>query len=326
MDPLKHLDETMRGYQGSMILLAAASIGLFDALGERTRSPAELARELDCHERSLETLILALVADGFLVADGQGYALADSYAPYLRSTSPDTLASMLRHNHHLALRWVQLADVVRSGRPVRQPGAGRPPDELRDFIRAMENISRSSSLDVARKLDLSQFRRMLDLGGGPGTAALTFARMVPQLRCVVFDLPEVVGIAQREIARAGLSDRVTTRAGDYLKDDLGEDYDLVYLSNVIHSLGPDDVERLLGKAYGALAVSGSVIVKDFFLEESRTRPAAAARFSVNMLVGTEAGRSYTFAETRRLLAQAGFSDLQQQDVATASAVIIGRKG
>ena len=59
---------------------------------------------------------------------------------------------------------------------------------MEDFICGMENVSRKTSREVVEKIDLSQARKLLDLGGGPGTAALTFAQANPELEAVVFDL------------------------------------------------------------------------------------------------------------------------------------------
>jgi SAM-dependent methyltransferase len=273
----------------------------------------------------LETLLLALVADDLLQLSEGRFKLAPEVAPYLQSDGQQTMASIIRHHHHCMLRWAGLADVLRSGQPVPRAAGGRSEQELRDFICGMENISRTSSSEVAQKVDLSRFRRMLDLGGGPGTSAIVFAQRYPQLQCVVFDLPEVVRIAGEQIARAQLTERITTRAGDFHADELGQDYDLVYISNIIHSLGPDAAALLFAKAHRALAAQGTVIVKDFFLDASRTRPATAARFSVNMLVSTPAGRSYTLEQAQQMRAAAGFADFQTISVATASRLLMARK-
>jgi ubiquinone/menaquinone biosynthesis C-methylase UbiE len=223
-------------------------------------------------------------------------------------------------------RWVKLAEVMQTGEPAGHAHAPRQGDELRAFICGMADISRASSAEVAAKHDLSPHRRLLDVGGGPGTAAITFARANPRLRCVVFDLPDVLEIAGAEIAEAGLQDRVTTRPGDFLTDELGggdDLFDLIYVSNIIHSLGPEAVEALFAKCRRAATRGGTIIVKDFYLDETRTRPEAAARFSVNMLLGTRAGRSYTLGETRAMLAQTGFGGFRDLPLAKASALLIG---
>jgi cyclopropane fatty-acyl-phospholipid synthase-like methyltransferase len=198
-------------------------------------------------------------------------------------------------------------------------------DEMRDFILGMENVSRRSSEAVAELLDLTGCRRLLDLGGGPGTAALTFARANPGLECVVFDLPGPVGIADEQIAAAGLGDRVSTVAGDFHTDSFDTGYDVVYIANILHMLGPDECIRLLEKAAAALTPGGRLVVKDFFLEESRTAPAFAAQFSVNMLVATMAGRTYTRAEMDEQFAAAGFVATAAHPVAENSLVLEAKR-
>ena len=122
-----------------------------------------------------------------------------------------------------------------------------------------------------------------------------------------------------------MQDRVTVRAGDFHSDDLGEGFDVVYISNIIHSLAPEQTLALLQKSYRALVDGGRVLVKDFFLEDSRSAPSWAALFSVNMLVSTERGKSYTRSETLALLAEAGFGDCAVVDIPVNSKVITGRK-
>ena len=36
---------------------------------------------------------------------------------------------------------------------------------------------------------------------------------------------------------------MATRVADYFEDDFGEGFDLIYVSNIIHSLGPDDIAK-----------------------------------------------------------------------------------
>ena len=61
----------------------------------------------------------------------------------------------------------------------------------------------------------------MDLGGGPATYAITFVRAHPELKATVFDLPLPLKIAGENIAKAGLSGRIDTLAGNFLKDDIG---------------------------------------------------------------------------------------------------------
>jgi len=299
-------------------------VGIFEALGENRRTPAEVAADLDLDVRAVDVVMCALAAAGILLKeDADRFTIDPGARPFLLAGGSETMVSIIGHNRSMFRSWVQLDGVMRTGAPAPRPE--RTAEEMEDFIRGMENVSRRSSEEVAAKIDFSGAHRLLDLGGGPGTASLTFARANPGLECVVFDLEGPVGIAAGRIRQAGMEDRVTIRAGDFLTDDIGGDFDIVYISNIIHMLSPDRTLELLVKAGRALGPGGRVLVKDFFLEDSRVEPPWTAQFSVNMLVHSEGGKSYTFTEMKDLLARAGFGGLETVAIARNSMVISGRR-
>ncbi len=324
MEWAERIETMTAGYRDSCILIAALKAGIFEALGEDKRTSTEVATALGLDTRAVDVVMCALAANEILLkGDGEKFSIDPGAKPFLLAKGPETMVSIIGHNQSMLRSWVQLEDVMRTGTPA--PRQERTPDEMEDFIRGMENVSRRSSEEVASKIDFSKARRLLDLGGGPGTAALTFAKANPTLQCVVFDLEGPVGIAAEQIKKAALKDRVTTRAGDFLTDPIGQDFDVVYISNIIHMLSPAQTRALLEKAKRALVAGGRVLVKDFFLADSRVEPAWTAQFSVNMLVNTEGGKSYTFTEMKDLLARAGFGSLETVEIARNSMVIVGRR-
>ena len=324
MEWAERIEAMTAGYRDSCILIAALKAGIFEALGDGRRTPAEVAAELELDIRAVDVVMCALAAAEILLKeDGDRFTIDPGARPFLLADGLETMVSIIGHNRSMLRSWVQLDEVMRTGAPAPRPE--RTAEEMEDFIRGMENVSRRSSEEVAAKIDFSGARRLLDLGGGPGTASLTFARANPGLECVVFDLEGPVGIAAEKIRRADLTNRVTTRAGDFLTEDIGGDFDMVYISNIIHMLTPDRTLELLEKAGKALVSGGRVLVKDFFLEDSRIAPPWTAQFSVNMLVNTEGGKSYTFTEMKDLLARAGFGGLETVEIARHSVVIVGRR-
>lgn len=329
MDPRARLDQISAGYQDAIILLAANHLGILAHLARAPRQAAPLAAELGLDARAVDLLLHALAAAGILLRRDDGsFRLEPELVSFLDPGSSQSMASILDHHHHLLDRWSKLADVVRSGRPAAAPV--RRDGELRAFICGMKDISRRSSVEVAEALpELGQCCSVLDLGGGPGTAAITFCRQWPRLTATVFDLPEVTAIAAHEIAVAGLQDRIVVKPGDFLVDDLlrpGEaPYEAVYLSNIIHSLDPAETRRLCEKAADALAPGGLFIVKDFFLDDTRTAPAYGARFAVNMLVGTEGGKSYTWSEMEAMLRDLGLRNCRRLNVAAASGLLVAHQ-
>ncbi|MBK7703568.1 MAG: methyltransferase [bacterium] len=325
MEARDKLDRIAAGYQDAFIMLTSLRLGVFDALAGGTRTPAALAAELGLDARALDTVLHALAAIGILVKDGEGFRLDPDCGLLLTNDSPATMASIYRHHDRLSRRWIRLEETLRTGEPVPRGAGAREPREHHDYICGMENISRRSSRDVAAAIDFSTARRLLDVGGGPGTASLVFAAANPALHCVVFDLPETTAIARGQIAASGLADRVTAVDGDFHVDGFGAGFDVVYVSNIIHMLTPDDTAMIARKAHAALVPGGRLMFKDFYLDDTRTAPAHAARFSVNMLVGTAGGKSYTLSEAKAIMAAAGFGDFTEAPVGGRSLVVVGTR-
>ncbi len=123
------------------------------------------------------------------------------------------------------------------------------------------------------------------------------------------DLPDVIPIAKQHIEKAGLSDRVKVRAGDMLTSNLGQNFDVVLISAICHMFSPEENRNLFKRAHAALAPRGRLVVQDFILEPEKTAPRFAALFSLNMLVGTKAGASYSEPEYEEWLREAGFPDV-----------------
>jgi cyclopropane fatty-acyl-phospholipid synthase-like methyltransferase len=113
--------------------------------------------------------------------------------------------------------------------------------------------------------------------------------------------------------------------GNLLTDDYGEGYDLILLSAISHSFTPDQNRDFFRRAYAALAPRGRFIVREFILEDDKTSPRSAALFSLNMLVGTDGGASYSEAEYAQWMREAGFSDVKRIRLPGPSNLMIGTR-
>lgn len=154
---------------------------------------------------------------------------------------------------------------------------------------------------------------------------MAFARVRDGIRATVFDLPSVVPLAKAHIEAEGLSDKVDTVSGDYLKDDLGTGFDLVFLSAIIHSNSNDQNRSLIQKCAHALRPGGRVIVQDFIMDKDRINPPHGALFALNMLVATDAGDTYTEAEVRTWMEEAGLSEIIRKETSFGTSQLVGKR-
>jgi spermidine synthase len=149
---------------------------------------------------------------------------------------------------------------------------------------------------------------LLDIGGASGTWTIEFLKAAPYAKATLFDLADVIPLAQKRITEASLSKRVSLVAGDFYKNDLPAGVDFVWLSAVTHQNSRKQNCDLFAKIYSALQEDGVLVIRDVVMNKSRTSPKTGALFAVNMLVATAAGGTYTFDEFREDLSYAGFVD------------------
>jgi SAM-dependent methyltransferase len=103
---------------------------------------------------------------------------------------------------------------------------------------------------------------VLDVGGGPGVAACTLARLLPDARVLVLDgAPELLKLAAERAGRLGLGDRFGTR-GVTLPDGLATlpPADLIWVSGVVHHL-PDPAAAVRDLA-GRLRPGGVLALRE----------------------------------------------------------------
>jgi len=110
-----------------------------------------------------------------------------------------------------------------------------------------------------------------------------------------------------------LAGRVDFAAGDYLVDDLPHGYDAAWLSQILHAESPEGCLVILRKAVSALNPGGALFVHEFLLDDTMDGPLFPALFSLNMLVQTRGGQSYSEGQLRGMLAEAGLADIKRLD-------------
>jgi hypothetical protein len=98
---------------------------------------------------------------------------------------------------------------------------------------------------------------------------------------------------------------------DYLKEPIAGTYDVAWLSQVLHGEGPEECGRMIEKTAKVLEPGGLLIIHDFILENTMDGPLFPALFSLNMLLGTSEGRSYSEEQIKELLSNAGVKDIKR---------------
>ena len=314
--------ELIRGFMPSRAVLTALELDVFTAIGKGATAK-QMAARIQAAVRSTEMLLDALVSLKLLEKAAGMYNNTPLSARFFVEGTPDSARSGQLHTANMWKRWSTLTDAVRAGTSVAPRGEN---DTVAPFIAAMDLTARGRARAVVQAVEVNGSKRMLDLGGGSGAYSIAFAKAAPALKAEIVDLPEVVPITQEHIRKAGLADRITTRAGDMLTSPLESGcYDLVLLSAICHMYSPEENQKLFERAYAALAPKGRLVVSDFILEANKTAPRFAALFALNMLVATRAGASYSEPEYEAWLKQAGFAETRRVRIPGPANLMIATK-
>ena len=298
------------GFQRSCVLIAAADHDVFGLLGNDRLTADEVATRLGADPRAVAAMLDALAAMKLLTKQDDRYSVPPDVVDLLTEQGAHSLLAMIRHHGTCMRRWVQLPEVVLSGGPAeaRTSIRGEEADKAA-FIEAMDNISGPMADKVVQAIDPLDFKHILDVGGASGTWTLAFLRAVPRAVATVFDLPHVIPMAANRIEESGEADRVTLASGDFYADPLPGGVDFAWVSAIVHQNSRQQNRTLFESVFKALTPGGRIAIRDLVMDADRTTPVGGALFAINMLVATEGGGTFTFAELEEDLEAAGFTDV-----------------
>lgn len=304
---------TALAYRSSAVLFAALDLDLFSMLGARPLSAAELAGAASANPAAMRLLLDACVAEGLLAVDGDVYRNTDLASAFLSRDGAAYSASGFKYAQNLYATWGQLTQFVRNGRPPLPPTEilGDDTAKTRAFVLAMHERARGIGSVLGHLVDLSGRRRLLDVGGGPGTYSVALLQRTPGLRSTVLDVPGVLAVTRELIDASGYADRIDLMPGDYLTSPFGTGFDAVLMSGMMHRETPASCRHLLRKAFDALGPGGLVIVSDvFFDDDTKRTPPFAVYFALNMALTSDEGSAHARTEMADWMRETGFASVQ----------------
>ncbi|QSX73968.1 hypothetical protein HIV01_012140 [Lysobacter arenosi] len=297
--------EVGMGFWPAKTLLSAVDLDLFTRLGSAAMTGAELQAALGLSPRANPDFFDTLLALGFLERDGDGaqarYRNTAETALFLDRASKGYIGGFLSMaNDRLYPFWGDLSEALRSGQPqneIKRTGASmfeelyRDPARLEQFMGAMAGISAGNFRAFAEAFDFSRCTTLCDVGGATGQLSMAVARRHPHMRCISADLPVVTPIAEREIAKAGLSDQVRAQSVDFLTQPLPS-ADIITMGMILHDWNLEGKRHLVRAAYESLRKGGAFVVIENLIDDARRENAFGLMMSLNMLI--EFGDAFDF--------------------------------
>ena len=317
-------------YRSSMILFAATELKVFTHLADGPQTPLQVAERCGAHPRPLEMLLNCCVAYGLLEREEDRYGNTSEAGAYLVEGERAFIGSGLKYSEDLYPAWGKLTELARTNRPVvaAEEYTGDDPDKTRNFVYGMHNRALGFSAALPYGVDLTGRKRLLDVGGGPGTYSIILVKATDSLRSTVMDLPGVLEISKEIIANYGLSDRIETLPGNYITDEFQAGNDVVLLSGMMHRETEKTCRMLLEKSYASLDAGGMVVVSDVFFDDERhDSPRFTTHFALNMMLTSNDGSAHGKTEMADWMRDAGFGEIQVKDLPQPNphSLVIGLK-
>ncbi len=327
--------ETRYGLFAAKTLMSAVDLDLFTLLDEGPRSRVELEEELDLHHRSSEDFLDALVALGFLEREDGKYKNTPETSQFLVRGKRGYVGSLLEiTDNRLYEFWGSLTEALQTGEPqneLKNDGEANffdrvysDEEKLKEFVSGMTGLSTGSARVLAESYPWEKHESFCDIGTSEGVVPVTIAAAHEHLTGYGFDLPEVQPHFEAFVEDRGLSDRVSFKGGDFHEDSLPE-ADVLILGHVLHDWGFDVKRMLLEKAYDALPEGGELIVYGSILDDERRENEFGLLKSLNLLIETPGGYTYSADDCRRWMEEVGLSHVRTDDLGRVTKMVVGRK-
>jgi len=274
---LRHRDGI---YAADFLACAILHLDLFSWLMGSPASLEEICEHCQIHERPADVLMTLACANDLVEREGDRFSVTELCREHLDRASPWSLESYYASLEDRPVVKEVLA-VLQTGKPGNWESEMSEADwhesmESAEFARmftaAMDCRGVFLGQRLAAKLDLSGRSRVLDIGGGSGIYACCLVAVNEGLGATVFEKSPVEAIAESEISRREMSDRIKVLEGDMFEDIFPDGHDVHLLSNVLHDWDLAEVETLLHKSYQTLPCGGLVVAHEAFLNEEKTGP------------------------------------------------------
>ncbi len=228
----------------SKLLLTGIELKVFDVLSE-PKSHKDVAEAIGTHPRNTRLFLDGLAAMDLLQKKDGLYRNSPVAQAFLVEDSPTYLGRLLIFMKADDQVLQNLSKLVKEGPP---PPPEKPPfseEALAKGVVMMAEVERAGYAQMATKtvLELPEFpsfRKMLDLGGGPGLIGMSIVAAHPSMKGVIFDLPPVIQKTKAYIKEYGMEDRMEVLGGNLNRGSFGEGYDLVWASGVFQFAADND--------------------------------------------------------------------------------------
>jgi len=276
------LKKLFTGYWEYLAVNTACRLNLFDLIQANKNSLQDLVTHTDADKNSLNLLLESLVENKFLKKDNNKFYLTE-ISTLLTDDNPESLknACILWGTEHMDA-WQNLDYTVKTGKPAfekiyKQPFfdyLNKNNERLDNYHKAMYEYARDDYKNICDKIDFKDSNIIMDVGGGYGALINNIIKQCPQIKCILFDKPEVISNVK--------TNNYTKIGGDFFEK-IPRVADTIIMSRVIHDWNDDKATTILKNVYQSLPENGILYLIENLTDKIEDK---ASLLSINMSVMT----------------------------------------
>ncbi len=309
--------DSMLSLYNTHAIALALELQVFEAF-DAPMSVEELVSKTGYSTRGIKALLAMLKIRGLLDRHVGRYQLNNLSRTYMLKDSPYYWGPFFSWTSASLPNYKIYMENIRDGETKEEREAAdgwesgeMDPEFARTITDYMHCHSIASAVGMSQTCDFSGVNKLLDVGGGSGCYAIAIANANTDMQATIMELKPVCAVAEDYIAKAGVSDRVDTKAVDMFREAWPEGYDAHFFANVFHDWSFETCAELAKKSYASLAPGGRICLQEMLLDEGEDNPAAPVAFSFLMTWGTKV-QQFTLDELMGILEIAVFKNIRAQ--------------
>jgi len=309
--PQAQMMHKITSFWTSCCIYTAAKLNIADMLAKKSQTAEQLAEATNTHAQSLYRVLRALAGDGIFNENKNGEFSNTSLGETLRDNVPGSMKAMAltQLGDHFGA-WGNLEYSVKTGGIAFDNVEGMSvwkyyeenPEDGMNFMKAMTGITTGAIKSIVPAYDFTQFKIIVDVGGGNGALLMGVLNSAPEAKGIVYDQEYVVNETNKIIESKGLSDQCSVEAGSFF-DSVPPNADAYLMKSVLHDWEDEKCIDILKNCSEAMTQESKLLILESVIPVANI-PHPGKFIDINMLVMT-GGKERTEKEFAMLLQQAG---------------------
>jgi len=302
------------GYREAKALQVVAELGIANLVAQESKSAEELSKVLGVDSDALYRLLRALANEGIFKEGRDSRFENTPLSEAIRDDVPGSVRDYVINapDDGRWLAWNKFMDVVKTGKASFEDANGcdkyeyfrRHPDIGERFNKQMTAMTSQITSALVKSYDFSQFKTLIDVGGGQGIVIASILGKNPQMRGCLYEQSSVIEGAKTFLETQGVINRCDLISGDYFES-IPKGYDAYLLKHVLNDWGNEEALPILRNCrasipkHGKLLIIGAVLGKD-------NAPHVGKWRDLQLMVMSQGARERTKREFDNLLRNSGF--------------------